>query len=92
MPLLYQRNECIIFAEDQGQKVLYNPLDGNFFTVNEVGDFIWNVLEERITIDHLLNKIVENFDIAIEQLNVDIPKYLEQLMDRDLISETIYKD
>ena len=92
MSLMYHRKEHIIFAEDEGKKVLYNPMDGSFFAVNEVGDFIWSELEQRVTVNYLIDRVAENFDVEVEELLEDISNFLEQLVERDLISKVPYKD
>ena len=50
-------------------------------TLNEVGVFIWNKLQDECTCEQLLNAILDEFDIDEELAKNDLDEFLKQLED-----------
>lgn len=55
--------------------------------LNSVGEFIFNLLENDITTDEIVNKITENYEVSAEEARSSIEAYLETLRANDLIVE-----
>jgi hypothetical protein len=49
------------------------------FTLNEVGAFIWGLLEEETTEDAVAAAICEEFEVSPEQAREDLSEFLAQL-------------
>ncbi len=49
------------------------------FTLNEVGAFIWGLLEEETTEDAVAAAICEEFEVSPEQARGDLGEFLAQL-------------
>lgn len=49
-------------------------------TVNEVGVSLWNMLQNEITIDGLVQGILDEYDVEEEVAREDIQEFLETLV------------
>ena len=54
-------------------------------TLNEVGVFIWNKLQDECTCEQLLNAILDEFDIDEELAKNDLDEFLQQLEEAHLV-------
>lgn len=48
-------------------------------TVNELGSFIWNVLAEDVTLDELVGRITDSYDVDAETARTDALEFLDEL-------------
>lgn len=49
-----------------------------FITTNEVGVFIWECLQDEITEEEVLNKVLDTFEIEKDVALKDIQEFLEK--------------
>lgn len=73
------------FVEKQvGNELILVPLVNKVadmsevFTLNEVGAFIWNCLEQPLTVKQLTEKVVETFEVEQPIALNDVERFLEQ--------------
>jgi coenzyme PQQ biosynthesis protein PqqD len=69
------------------------PISGNLanmeriFTLNEVGASIWRLMDGKRSVQEILRELLQEFDVAEDQLAGDIVEFVEQLKGSDLIVE-----
>ncbi len=86
----YKRNKDIIQREIAGETLLV-PIHGDLvtdqkvFTLNAVGKFIWEQLEQPADAAELAQSVVNQFNIDLPQAKQDVNKFLEQMQKRHLI-------
>ncbi len=56
-------------------------------TLNDVGAFIWKNMEEDITKDELVRKILAEYDVDEETAKKDVEEYVSSLKGADLIAD-----
>lgn len=56
-------------------------------TLNEVGVFIWNCLQEEMTYDEVLCSILEEYDAPASKVRKDLDDFLGQMRESNLIQE-----
>ena len=49
-------------------------------TVNEVGVTIWNMLQEEVTMDELVQGVLAEYDVEEDVARKDIQEFLEELV------------
>ena len=54
-------------------------------TLNEVGVFIWNKMQDEYTCEQLLKSVLDEFDIDEEHARSDLTEFLQQLEEAHLI-------
>ena len=57
------------------------------FTVNEVGGFIFNALQEEQTEESLISKIREEYEVDEETARKDLNDFLDKLRQYDALEE-----
>lgn len=54
-------------------------------TVNEVGMFIWNMLQNEVTFEEIVQGILKEYDVEEEIAREDIQEFLEKLVKADIL-------
>lgn len=49
------------------------------FTANEVGGFIWNLLDGRRTLAEILERVLDEFDVERKAARRDLEEFIDQL-------------
>ena len=72
-------------TKEVGNELVLVPLSGNvsqmneLFTMNETGRFIWENLSEKTSVEDLVGKLTEAYEISAEKAEADIVLFLEKL-------------
>ena len=72
-------------TREVGTELVLVPLTGNvaqmneLFTMNETGRFIWENICDDTTIEDMVEKMVETFDVTPEIADKDITGFLEKM-------------
>lgn len=56
-------------------------------TVNEVGVSIWNMLQNEITFDQIVQGILNEYEVEESVAREDIREFLDQLIDGGILTE-----
>ena len=82
--VIMQRTE--IDASDlNGDKVMMNMNKGKYYALNGVGSVIWDKIESPISVDSLVNNLLEEYDIDKIECEDQVVGYLERLSNENLI-------
>ncbi|MBK9054783.1 MAG: PqqD family protein [Chloroflexi bacterium] len=80
----------LIWRTLDNETVLILPNTGRYVIVNEVGTYIWEQVNQSLSVKEIERLIVENYAIAPEQATADIGTFLNDLHQKGLIHwETI---
>ena len=55
------------------------------FALNELGDFIWDLLPEADTEEDILKAILEEYEVCREQAQKDLREFLDKLKQLNII-------
>ena len=55
--------------------------------LNSVGEYIFKLLENEISVEQIISKITEKYDVSPEEAENSLKKYLKVLRDNELIDE-----
>lgn len=72
------------------ETVVLNYELGNYYELNEVGGFIWSLLNEKqeITVGEIQEKLLEEFDVEPAVCQEELVSFLENLAHEKLIATT----
>ena len=56
-------------------------------TVNEVGVSIWNMLQNEVTFDQIVQGILNEYEVEESVAREDIREFLDQLIDGGILAE-----
>lgn len=85
-----EKNPSIVFRQIADETILvpiYHKTEdlSSVFTVNEVGSLIWELIDGEITIAGIRDRIVEEFEIGMQEAEDDLAEFLKQLEEADLL-------
>jgi hypothetical protein len=81
---VYRRNPSIV-ARNVEDEVVLVPIKSDvgdldsIYTLNDVGAFIWELIDGKQTVGSILTKILDEFDVSEEQARADIEEFLANL-------------
>ena len=76
----------VLSQEVRGETVLLDLSREFYFGLDAVGTRVWQLLREGKSLEQLLDVMLDEFDVAREQLEIDIVAFLEKLVSAGLIS------
>ena len=87
-----KKNSSVAVAEDvvscdlDGEAAILNLKDGVYYGLNPVGARIWRLVQEPVTLDRILEVILEEYDVEAEQCLQDTTELLEELQNKGLVT------
>ena len=76
----------VLHQELGGETVLLNLTNESYFGLDEVGTRIWQVLAETSSLPDVVTRLLEEYDVAPEQLRADVERLVTQLAEAGLVS------
>ncbi len=70
---------------DEPALVLLNPQSGEYYTLDEVGSRVWQLLDGKRTIDELVAQIAREYDAPADVIEQDVRDLLKDLVDEELV-------
>lgn len=80
-----RRIDDVLDTEIDDQTVMMDIDQGSYFGLNPTGTRIWALLAEPIAIGDLCDRLLEEFDVPLEQCERQVVDFLESLIDRGLV-------
>lgn len=69
-----------------GEELVMMSMENNaYYGFDKIGKIIWEMLKEPISIQTLLDRLTERYDVSEQQCMEDITPFLEKLRDENLI-------
>jgi hypothetical protein len=89
---VYRRKRHIVSRAIIGETLLV-PIRGHLadlqkiFSLNSVGDYIWDALDGENSLLHILEGVTTEFDTTKETAGVDLIAFIDELLESELIDE-----
>ncbi|MCP4716424.1 MAG: PqqD family protein [Deltaproteobacteria bacterium] len=89
----YCRNKDLV-TRDIGGDTIIVPISGDVgdlnavFTLNDVGSYIWNMLDGRTALADIIDGICAEYDVSPEQADKDLQEIVTSMKDAGLIHLT----
>jgi hypothetical protein len=84
--VILRRTKGSMSTELDGETVILDLASGTYSGLDAVGTFIWNQLEQPVTIAALRSAILGKYDVSEAQCSADLLDFLKVLADNGLIS------
>lgn len=75
-------NQCVVVPVGE-TAVTFNGI----ITLNKTGKYLWELLQEDVTVDDLVNGMLSKYDVTKEVATKDILEFLEVLRKHQLLVE-----
>ena len=85
----FQIPESTLFQVSDGAAVLLSLEKETYFTLDEVGTRIWEVLQTEKTIQETFELLLAEYEVESEELRSDLVSFLSELLQSGLI---VYRD
>ncbi len=74
-----------VYTDLENEVVILNLTDGVYYGLNPVGARIWQLLQERHTVNEIRALLLEEYEVEPRQLDHDLLPLLQELMNKGLI-------
>ncbi len=85
---IIQRRTDILASDLDGEKVMMSIQKGEYYGLGKTGTFIWDSIENPISIIELIEKIIEKYHIDENKCFEDIVPFIKDLVEKELIIAT----
>lgn len=80
-----KRNPELVETKMDGETVMMSINSGEYFGLDPVGSRIWELIENPIPIDQLIDKLIDEFDVSRDECEIDTLEFLNQLQEKKLL-------
>ena len=77
----------VIYENIDGELILVHMEKGTYFNTDEVGAFIWTMVEGRATATEIIHAVEARYEDAGEGIPGAVRRFLGRLLDEDLAAE-----
>lgn len=83
-----RRNLNQLYSEIDDEIIMLSVNNGEYYGLNSIGSEIWNLLEESITFQELVEQLLSKFEVDKDTCIIETADFLELLFDKSLIEFT----
>lgn len=77
--------ESALSTTIDGETVILHRDVGKYYGLNEVGTFIWELIQEPHSVDEVCQEVVTAYNVAPERCRSDVEELLADLEKKDLV-------
>ena len=66
-------------TELSGEKVMIDFETGKYFMIKGVGNDIWNLIQNEITVGEIIEKLLQEYDVEEQECEASVVAFLENL-------------
>ena len=81
----FDRTKGVIGTRQGDTTVLLDVNGGTYYTLNEVGGRVWELLGEGATVGAIVERLAEEYDVPMERLDADVRALIDRLLATRLI-------
>ena len=84
------RNREVVARQIEGELIIVPIRRGvgdlnSLYTLNPVGSVLWEFMTESHTVDEMVSRVCEEFEVTTSDAQNDIEKFLNSLMEEKLV-------
>ena len=69
-----------------GEAILINLSNGIYYSMDKVGGLIWEMVEERRSLEEMVARVVASYEVSEEQARADVERLMEELVQENLVA------
>lgn len=77
--------ESVAWRNVNEEIVILKLKSGEYYTLNEVGQHIWQGVNDQQNVEGILKQIVDQFDIPYEKAKEDVLKFLDNMLKESMV-------
>ena len=68
-----------------GEKAMLDFNTGKYYIIKGVGNYIWDMLTTEITVNEIIERLLNEYDVSREECEGSVFEFLEKLKKADII-------
>lgn len=68
-----------------GEKVMVDFNSGKYFLIKGVGNDIWDMIQQEITIGDIINRLMSEYEVSMEECEESVFEFLDKLKNAGMI-------
>ena len=81
----YVQKDGNVVSDMDGEKVMLSVHNGKYYNLGEVGGLIWELLNEPKSVNDLVDKLIEEYDVSPAECESQVRSFLDMLKKENLI-------
>jgi hypothetical protein len=83
---LQPRGDEVAAKVIDGEAIIINLANGIYYSMDKVGGFIWEMIEEKRTLGEIIAATVARYDVSREQAQAEIEALVDEILRENLIT------
>lgn len=83
-----KKNPRLITKKMSGEIIILDPIAGEIRRLNETASVIWQTIKRETTVEEIINKICQEFEVESPKARNDVLYFLKKYLEEDLIRIT----
>jgi len=75
----------VVSCDLSGETAMLDMKEGIYYGLNEMGTIIWELIQKPITIQEIVDNILEEYEVDEETCYEDVVELTEQMLENKLI-------
>lgn len=84
----YKKSQNHIASKIQDEVVMVDIDLGKYFTLNDVGSAIWEILNAESSLEEIVDQLMTQYDIDRETCHAETAHFLKELIKNKLVEKT----
>ena len=80
-------NKNIIARDLQGETVLLNKENGDYFTLNSIGSEVYNCICDGMETEQIIELLFDRYDIEYDKLKIEILSLIDDMKEKNILLE-----
>ena len=80
------RNAEIVTADMEGETVMMSIENGKYYNLGKMGTVIWGLLENPLTVEALICKLLDVYDVERERCERETLSFLRDLLREGIVA------
>jgi len=85
---MFKVNNNIVFREVDDKIVLINLESGFYYSLNECGRFVFNLLCDHLDLTEIIDKITAKYDVTENKVTKDLEQFIGNLELENIVVRT----
>jgi hypothetical protein len=81
-----RKTEQVMTSELGDELVMMHTENGVYISLNKVGRLIWELTEQPVPVDFIVDQLTIKFKVAKEDCQTDTLNFLQQMFDQDIMN------
>ena len=80
-----KRNNEVFASQIDDEVVMMNIQSGKYYGIDTIGSRIWELINEKIQVQKVIDHLLEEYDVSEEQCKNDVLEFLDELNENKLV-------